>query len=46
MLTAGDPIDSCDFFEVKAKLLSCTCYKFTLQAVAKTGEASDLVQML
>ena len=43
--SSDDPIASCDFFEVKAKLLSCTCYNFTLQALGAGGEVSSLLHV-
>jgi len=35
--TTEESIDSCDFYEVKGGLLSCTCYNFSLQAIGIGG---------
>ena len=35
--TTEEPIGSCDFYEVKGGLLSCTCYNFSLQAIGIGG---------
>jgi hypothetical protein len=35
--TTDESIDSCDFYEVKGGLLSCTCYNFSLQAIGIGG---------